>query len=432
MNLFKQSLTSVIFKMINIPITIIIGIITAQMLGPEGKGIYTVIVTISTFISILGMLGMGNSSIFLVNSRGYDFKKVYSSLFWFSILWGLVIVGISAAVFGFLPSIIGKIETGNINYIYIISFLMILNGFISPMLLTKQRIREIGIISIISLVFQLGFIITAYFVYPEQIFYFVVLSYIASIFITIGAAIVYEKSWYLFVPAFNLKILKDVFEYGIKIFIGNLTLVLNMQFDMLLMNYFRTPREVGIYSVSVMLCNFLLVIPGAIGPVLYSNWSKNKVIETDEVIRASRIIFFLLFFIGCGLAVFGYPFIIIAFGAAFAGAYIPLVILLPGVIHMGLCYSLFNYFSSRGKPEITSGILFVCFLINLGLNIIFIPKIGINGAAISSLISYSLSALLALIYFARTKSIGLREAMAQTISLRKMLFDIKEITGDKV
>ena len=82
----------------------------------------------------------------------------------------------------------------------------------------------------------------------------------------------------------------------------------------------------------------------------------------------------------------------------FSLSYLPLVILLPGVILHSSMEVLSSYFSlSIGKPMINFYIGGISFLLNFIFNIFMIPKYGITGAALTSTIAYSFSALLHLI-----------------------------------
>jgi O-antigen/teichoic acid export membrane protein len=97
----------------------------------------------------------------------------------------------------------------------------------------------------------------------------------------------------------------------------------------------------------------------------------------------------ILGLVGCLILILiAYPFIIIIFGQKFIGAFIPTLLLLPGLIAMTLNYSYSNFFSAINKPFLSAGIFAIGLVINILLNITLLNKFGIIGAAIFSSIAY--------------------------------------------
>jgi O-antigen/teichoic acid export membrane protein len=92
-----------------------------------------------------------------------------------------------------------------------------------------------------------------------------------------------------------------------------------------------------------------------------------------------------------GLALFGKLAIRIIFSNAFIDAYIPLLVLLPGVVLLGAGKVLVNDIAGRGYPHynsITAGVSLIATII---LDLILIPLTGVVGAAIASSVSYALA-----------------------------------------
>jgi len=63
--------------------------------------------------------------------------------------------------------------------------------------------------------------------------------------------------------------------------------------------------------------------------------------------------------------------------------------------------TLSTYFRGTGKPEVNTFVNFVILIINISLNLLLIPKIGVKGAAIASAISYSLTYMIYLFLYKR-------------------------------
>jgi O-antigen/teichoic acid export membrane protein len=78
----------------------------------------------------------------------------------------------------------------------------------------------------------------------------------------------------------------------------------------------------------------------------------------------------------------------------FSGSLLPFAILLPGTVALGLSKVLSGYISGLGRPGPVSAIAATGLVVNVVANLVLIPPLGIAGAAISSLLSYTVHALL--------------------------------------
>jgi len=100
------------------------------------------------------------------------------------------------------------------------------------------------------------------------------------------------------------------------------------------------------------------------------------------------------------------------YGKAFIGAVLPLSILLPGVAFYGMAHITSAYFNGHiGKPIINTGLAAISLIINIVLNIILIPKIGVNGAALSSTIAYILAMGVCIYMFIRLSGTPVKDML---------------------
>jgi O-antigen/teichoic acid export membrane protein len=109
-----------------------------------------------------------------------------------------------------------------------------------------------------------------------------------------------------------------------------------------------------------------------------------------------------------GLALLIHPVVHLIFGPAFNGSIRPFMLLLPGIVLGALASPLSLYFTQhRGRPRINALISGVGLAVNIGLNIFWIPRYGISGAAAASSLAYGLVALLLLWRFSREPGFNL-------------------------
>ena len=77
------------------------------------------------------------------------------------------------------------------------------------------------------------------------------------------------------------------------------------------------------------------------------------------------------------------------YGSAFAGAVPALRLLLPGVVALGAAKSLGSVLVKEGRMLITSILGLSALGLNVALNIVLLPQIGILGASIASSVCYA-------------------------------------------
>ena len=98
------------------------------------------------------------------------------------------------------------------------------------------------------------------------------------------------------------------------------------------------------------------------------------------------------------------------FGAEFSGMTASLRILLPGTLIYGLGAALSGFFTyQQGRPWMAAIIAGTALLIDLALAVVFVPSMGIDGAALATTVSYGVAMVLALALFTRSSGLGLAD-----------------------
>ena len=172
--------------------------------------------------------------------------------------------------------------------------------------------------------------------------------------------------------------------------------------DRLMIQYFLNYQSLGIYSMATRLVNipgqFISTINKNFTPQMYRSISENDTIKLNELIRLFLAAIFVLLF---GLILFSKE-LFMVIGRDYKNAYTIFIIL-------SLCsyvngYGLIiqpvkTYFKKYVKYK--SVIWVFIGVVNIILNIIFIPIYGINGAATVTTVSYLLSIPLSYYYAKR-------------------------------
>ena len=166
-------------------------------------------------------------------------------------------------------------------------------------------------------------------------------------------------------------------------------------FDVLMLTYYGTLTEVGIYNISLPFAMSMLFISSAVTavslPILTESWTKGLFDKFRKTLRKIKIYAGLLSVFSALVAtVLSTILIGVLFGTEYLGAVPSFIILVWGMVFFII--GSINY-SALGAIDNTKPVAKITLMaagLNIILNILFIPKFGINGAAIATTISYFL------------------------------------------
>jgi len=158
--------------------------------------------------------------------------------------------------------------------------------------------------------------------------------------------------------------------------------------DILLVGNMRGVRDAGLYAVAVQFGDLLLVVPSALGSLVFRRGARSSEGHYEDAMRALRWTAIGGMLAAGLLALVAGPVIDTLFGAGYAGSRPALLWLLPGVVLLGVQSVVSSYVASRGRPRSVLVAWGTAALVGVGLDVIVIPTYGIVGAAAVSSLSY--------------------------------------------
>lgn len=185
-------------------------------------------------------------------------------------------------------------------------------------------------------------------------------------------------------------------------------------------------EQVGLYGTAVNVIVNIWIIPDSIQTALLPKITQKGESERKKLVppslRAVTVMVVLAMII---LAAIGKPALVFLYnrpGAPwdFSRAYVPLLLLMPGIFTLSLAKVFTADFFSRGKPQYAMWVSITSLVINVVLNCLFIPSDfaignlplnGMNGAAVSSSISYTFSFLMFLYFYIRESGERARDVL---------------------
>jgi O-antigen/teichoic acid export membrane protein len=181
--------------------------------------------------------------------------------------------------------------------------------------------------------------------------------------------------------------------------------------DYLFIGAFMGSEALGYYAMATAAAELLLIVPEAVTTPLM----KRLLRQGDGIEQltpfALRITATVMLAACLSMALVGNWLIVSLFGESYAPAYPALLALLPGLF--GLCYASILRLDLLGKnrPGSVSLMMGAGAAINLLLNLLLIPSIGIVGAGIASSTAYLLVSLAMLLLYCRISQVSLAHTL---------------------
>lgn len=383
------------------PLGLLTNVVLARLLGAELLGGYSVLVNFATIGVLLSALGWPSATIYRIRREGIASPVVVAT--------GLAAMGaISLAVFtvGLLAEelVLEHLLQGATPSAYRIGlalipvqlygrlFVALARGMDRFELANRYRI-VLATGTVLALLIVLG---TGDATLVEAIGALFSV-YLISV-IGLGIAVI-KATGFARLASFSEAL--ATLRYGIKSYAQSIAGQVHEQVDVLMLAAFSVdPAEIAFYAIAVGVVNRLKIIPESISAALFPHVA--GIDPHDASLFAARatrhaVAWVWLSALAVGLAA---PLIVpLVFGEVFVSSVVPILILLPGVAMLTTYSVLARYFMAVNKQGTTVRTQTVSTVLNIGLNVFLIPRMGILGAALSSLISYGVEMLLIVLAF---------------------------------
>jgi len=217
--------------------------------------------------------------------------------------------------------------------------------------------------------------------------------------------------------SFNKALLRSSLRLGSKGMLINLLLLLLFRADIYLVNYYLGAGLVGVYLIAVRFAKMLQEMPNIAGTVLFSKIASDATDMKDHLTaKVSRTILLVTFVVAVVIILLGRQLILLLFGVRFVDAYPPLIYMLPGILAVASGSVVNSYLWRKGYPIIALLAPALSLCINIGLNVLLIPTLGLIGAGLATSVAYILWGALIFGYFVRNSTLPVRDLLLVRIS----------------
>ena len=400
-NLKHNILMSGSFRIVVLVLSFITSVFSTRYLGVELKGKLSYLITISGFIWMVLDFGLYRSFPYLVRK----FPDKVNSLFYWILLQFLINLSVLTVLGLSLLQFFSGVMGYAFSPVYMVLFVCLiafaqLTTQLQSLYLGLNKIWKHSLAQLMNALIMLTLVLAGYALLRQidRLAYIV----IATI-LTYTVLIIYyvvNHSWSQPGRKIDLSFIRTSYKSGFRVFLSTLFIIMLIRFDIVLVKRLLGFREVGIYSLAAHLIDMLQIASNVVGGLLLVKLSdSNDDIEKWMIMKKLLMSFFALLLIAnVGFAILGKYIIATLYGTQFVPVYFVYLWLIPA--SFGLSFgSLFNmYLNSKGFPVISIILPAISLIVNILLNLLLIPVLGIYGAALATSVAYILWFVMIIVY----------------------------------
>jgi len=363
-------------------------ILIARLLGPEGRGQYAVAIAVAAIGAQLLSLGLQSANTYFVARDPKLLDRLTSNSL---LIGGLgLVVGLAAVgAFALIPSA-QPVDLGLLTLAIatIPPTLLVLN--LRHLLLGVHEVRAYNMIDVIAgvagAVATVTLALTAA-ATPASLLAVAAGVALVGVFISARGLRPHVQE----LPQPSVELLRRCGAFGLRVWLATGFGLLVLKSDLLVIQFELGSAESGLYSIASSIADMLWILPSVIGAILFPRLSAladsaARWRLTLQTTAGTLAVFIPMLALTALLAPIG---IRIMFGAEFESAAGSLRILCAAILFYGTTAVFSQFLAARGFPWVVVGVWIAGFVLNLILNLLLIPTMGIEGAALSSLIAYS-------------------------------------------
>ena len=385
-------------------LSLMLGVVLARVLGPEGYGVYAYAIALMTVLAVLAELG---AATLLVRETAAsvtrrDWPALRGVLSWSVKITGMTSVAIAAVVAVYLQ--MTSVGSSEIQYrtFYWMLLLLPVTVFLRVIGASLGGLHQVVKSQFIQMVLRQVLLLAAFsalftlmpdYRQPQHAMAVQFLVGVVSLLVLVAVLLRYLPEDVRRVRAeyCTRKWVRGLIPFTI---IGG-TGIINDQADILMLGYFATYEEVGFYRVAVQgasLVAFGLTAANAVlAPQFSRLYASGSLAQLQRVVTASaRMVFLSALPVAVVLVLFGGWLAAAVFGAEFDNSHLPMAIIAGGQVANAAMGSVGFLLSMTGHEMDVARTLLFTAMLNIILNYLLIPGFGMGGAASATAISLCL------------------------------------------
>lgn len=401
----KNFLWLIFDKLVLIFLSLLVLVEVANHFGPSEYGLYQYALSLNLIFGVVTLF-----------VDGKVVKKLFSKESEFNVLFNTAIARLALSLLSLIIGIVLLLlidESQKFNLIYllllanniVINLVFGIEWYFDFHLKSKNVVIASNIANIVSAVLQIAAV--------SLNLSIVAIAYVVIFSSLIKASIIfYQFNKYYYKPI-TLKtdkiLIFSIIKESAPLAIAAAAAMIYARTDLVMIGAMLNLDEVGIYSISVQMMSAVIM---AIVPIQISiypkmlEWYKESLDTYYKKYQAISLLITWLFIIGAAVATFVAPFLFdLLFSNEYSKSAHIFIIHLIGALFIYNAALRSSHFTIAGYTKVLMISQIIAVFMNILLNYILIPKIGITGAAVATVITQFYSLFLSNLFYKKSKNI---------------------------
>ena len=376
-------------KIVNMILSFFVSLATARYLGPDNFGSINYVAAYVSFFSSITSLGL---SVIVIKEISMG-KEDDNEVIWTGILMRFLTAVFSSIAVIALVSITDKNDPLMVKIAILESIAILASAFDTFMYWFQGKLLG-KYTSIASVVAYIG--MSLYRIYllanNADILWFAFATSVDTLLLSLILMLCYVRE-NGFRPKVSVRLGKSLMKQSYHYMISGLIAILYSKIDQIMLKQMLDTYSVGLYTAALTIAGLWGMIPSAfiqsVSPILYKNAEENRGMFYKRLRQSYAGIWLLNICWSLGVSIFSYWVIYLLYGKAYLGARGALVIVVwyTGITSIGSLTQV--YLATENKNKYVNYFALAGLVTDVVLNALLIPKMGILGAAIATLITYT-------------------------------------------
>ena len=367
-------------------------ILIARALGPTGRGLYAYPVALLGIVMAFGHVGLEFAQIHLAG-QGRNLRHMWANATVFSVIAGIACWAGVAGIFAVDPRAAGGLPLSWIVIPMGLVPLLLMSLYWASLLQLDGRLMRSTWASWYGVALQAVAIAIMFFLHDLTPFRVLLLQWLTN-----GSAWLFLLLACYRAGLVNLRIdrrlLRQSVVFGVKVYVAQVFLYLVLRVDQVLVGRYAGFRQLGLYALATTVAELLWLLTDPLAAALIPHMVQARVGDDRRLSFAMARLSISISAIAAVAGWFLAPLVIpVVYGRGFAGAVPALRLLLPGVVALAAARPLGAVRVKEGQVVLPSVLGLAALGLNVALNLVLLPRMGIRGTSIASSVCYGALAL---------------------------------------
>jgi len=380
--------------------------ILAWILGPGDRGSLAVCLIFTALLTLIFSVGCDVAAIYFVASKKFSISEGITHTLVFA-----AFISVSAMFAGFVAmqmplSFFSKATPSDFYLALFLLPISLLSTILRSLLAAVREFGWLAISNITVSILDLVAIFLFVFLFSMGVTGALAANILVGLITIAGMVVFYRLKFNLKLVKPSLNKLRLMLGYGIRYYFGKISNQVNFQIGTIILAFFATREEVGFFALATLLMVRMMILPNTIGAVMLPRIASDEKGRPELVAQSVRLTGSITALLLIIVGIFAKPIIALLFSPAFLPA-VPLIwILIPGIAVRGACKMFVPYLNGTNRPEISSLAVVYGALANLTLLAVFMPVMGMPGAAVAMVGGYLVGSVYLAINFQQLSGLG--------------------------